>query len=572
MNKGIDRRSPENFCDINGKKKLIKPIYFWKKLAKKPDKDREDKLDSYVVEDDPAIWGVIRNLESKIIGREKLLDEISPQIPSVKKWINRIREKYPERIDDIVENLIDTFRANLHPRSKPNFFVGLLLLNNCMMLVHYRRDPSLAEIKDKIYPVNLILHPKNVMRVAIIKNEDGKTTFSVFEYNRKWSKGNAEFWGIEPEDVSWESLGSIVLRIELDSFSYKLQLPLEPNQLEDMIRTNKISTSGRVKIGREEGRITVVDVFRKSMEFPEFYDFYITQKWKIEEHRKKFKQIINPNDPRSYDSGMPITYRYEENEEKIYEITTGGKSLIHSKSHPRFTICFFTKLFPGIRPQQKLLYMLHESIFGKNPLDICHVNERTSDESVTVGCLNIYNEIELKQRIFELSENFLNLIQDANKKTRCILQYYFCQFWKKNTDNKFIQDMFTFIEESIVASDLRFEFENAGILEKEKHLQFKSASEVNPKPSKFVRDTLVPEITRYVGGSPERNLCILYGIEDNGKIVPILHLGNDQINTIEKIANEEISRKIFDQIHVDAYPIPYREGIILLVFLVPVIE
>ena len=234
-----------------------KPIlYFWEKWALKPEDEKDDKISFHKVDDDPAIREVIRDLESKIIGKKLLFSEVSPKNASVKKWINIIREKYPERDDNVVEDLLNTFRESLYTRSKEKnrLIVGIILLNDVILLVHCKKDPSLAEWQDKIYSVKLILHPKNVLRVAIIRNEDGKTTFSAFEYSRRWSKGHAEFWGIEPEDVSWESLGNISLTVELAGFPYPLNLPVETEQLDEMIANRDISPTGKIRIGREEGK------------------------------------------------------------------------------------------------------------------------------------------------------------------------------------------------------------------------------------------------------------------------------------------------------------------------------
>lgn len=498
--------------------------------------------------------------------------EISPENSSVKKWINQIRESYPERKDDDVENLIDTFRSKLYTRSKHNFIVGVLLLPHIMMLVHCRIDPSLAQIKDRIYPVDLILHPKNVLRVAIIKSENGETTFSAFEYSRKWSKGHAEFWGIEPEDVNWESLGSIILNIELESFSYPLQLPIEAYQLEEMIKERKITPTGHISVGREEGKITAVEMFRKSFEYSEFYDFYINEKEKLEEHRKMFKRIISPDDPRAYETDLPRTYRYEEDESRVYEIMAEERKLIHNKTHPRFTICFFTELYPRIRPNQRLLNKLYQGIFENKSIEIWHAGGQTSQEPITMGNLSIYNQIEVNQSVYVFSDQLLNFIQDSrSRKEKYILQYYFSEFWKKNANSRFIQDMFDFINNFIILRELDFEFGREGILSKEDHLEFKSASEVDPKPSKFVEHTLIPTIGEYAENGKLERLCILYGIEDNGQVVPLYHLHSDQITLIEEITNEELSKKPFNpDVRIKLYPIPFREGVILSVFMIQI--
>ena len=553
-------------------------LYFWEKWALKPEDERDDKISFYEVDDDSTIREVIRDLEYRIIGKKLLFSDVHPDIPIVKEWIDSIRENYPERSDKDVKALLDTFRGFLYPRSKEKYrlIVGILLLNDVMLIVHCKKDPSLAELEDKIYSVKVILHPKNVLRAAIIRNEDGKTTFSAFEHSRKWSKGHADFWGIEPEDVSWEALGNISLTVELNRFPYPIQLPIEPEQLDEMIKISGISPTGKIRIGIEEGKITNVGVFKRYMDFTEFYDFYITEKEKLEDHRKKFKELI----PKKHtifdsDSNLKDKYEYEENIEKIYEITPEGKNPIHDKKHLRYMICFFTKCYPRIKPSEKLMAQLYQSIFENNPLEIWHAGEETSTEPVTIGCLDIYNKIKITREFEELSNNFLNIIQDAaSRKVKIILQSYFCDLWKKNVGNSTIRDMFDFITDAIIIKELEFEFKNEGILEKEACFEFKSAdvivrsfSEVDSKPARFVKNTLIPTIRKYLENGKLTRLCILYGIEDNGAIRPLYRLKNDQITYIEKIANEEL---LNDKIQITAHPIPFKDGIVLSVFIIPV--
>jgi hypothetical protein len=569
----VDNRSTEKSNiqkhQIAGSKKA--KLYFWEKWALKAEDEIEDKISFYEIDDNPTIREVIRDLESKIIGKRLLFSDISPKNPSVKKWIEIIRDRYPERQEDIVEYLLDTFRDSLYARSKEKYklIVGIILLKDIILLIHCKKDPSLAEFEDKIYSVKLILHPKNVLRVAIIKNEDGKTTFSAFEHNRKWSKGHAEFWGIEPEDVTWESLGSIVLTVELESFPYPVQLPIEAEQLEEMIADSSLSPTGSIRIGRAEGKITKVDVLRIEMNFTEFFDFYVTEREKLEGHRKKFKELIDPKTTIS-DFYMENKYRYEEDVVKIFEITPEGKNFIHNKKHLRYTICFFTNSHPRIKPSRMLIDKLYRSIFENNHLEIWHAGEESSLEPVTIGCLDIYNKVKINSELVEFSSNLLNIIQDASsKKKKIILQYYFCDFWKKNTKNRHIRDMFDFITEAIINPELEFEFKNEGMLDKEEHLEFKSADEVNAKPSRFIRDSLIPTIKKYMGDEKLTRFCIVYGIEDNGEIKPLYHLKSDQITYIENKANEELSN---EKIQVNIYPIPFKEGIVLSVFIIPIIN
>ncbi|MBM4241784.1 MAG: hypothetical protein FJ150_09020, partial [Euryarchaeota archaeon] len=429
-----------------------KEIFFWEKSALKPDDENKDELNVYNIESDPQIREVIRDLESKTMGKKLLFSEVSPKNPSVKKWISKIRDDYPGIDNNVVEDLLNTFRESLYPRSKEKYrlIVGLLLLRDIMVLVHCKKDPSLAEMKDQIYPVRLILHPKNVLRATIIKKENGKTTFSAFEHSKKWSKGHAEFWAIEPEDVNWESLGNILFEIELESFKLPVQLPIEKEDLDEMIKDNDISHTGNIRIGREDGKIIRVYIFRTPMEFPDFYDYYIREKEQLDEHKRKFDEIIYPNSLYTFDQRPVDKYKYQEDKETVFELTN-GRNFVHNKKHLRFNVCFFTRLYPGIKPTQKLISTLYKSIFENYNLELWHPGEKTSLESINIGGLHIFNEIDINKEVHEFSETLLNTIQDAeSKKTKFILQYYFCEFWKSNIENQYIKDMFEFLEESII--------------------------------------------------------------------------------------------------------------------------
>ncbi|MBN1762846.1 MAG: hypothetical protein JW878_07220 [Methanomicrobia archaeon] len=547
-------------------------LYFWEKWASRAEDGIADKMNFYEVDDSSTIREVIRNLESKITGERLLFSEISPKNSSVKKWIERIRKIYPDRGEDIVEDLLNTFRYSLYTRSREKYkhIVGVLLLEDTMLLVHCKKDPSLAELEDKIYSVKLILHPKNVLRAAIIKNEHGRITFSAFEHNRTWSKGHAEFWGINPEDVTWDTLGSIILTVELEAFPYPIQLPVEIEQLEEIMAENRLSPTGSIRIGRTDGKVITAEVFRREMSFMEFYDYYITEQENLKGYRKKFEELINPSSTLSDDFPRENKYRYEENLQKVYEITPEGKSPIINKEHLRYTICFFTKSYPRIKPLQGFVDRLYQSIFENVQLEIWHAGEDTSLEPVTIGCLNIYNKVQINRELVDFSNILLNIIQDvASKKEKIVLQHCFCDFWKKNTRNIHVRHLFDFIKEGIIVPELKYEFAEGWIFSTEGYLEFKSADAVRTKPSKFVSDVLIPTIKRYTIDGKLTRYCILYGIEDNGEIKPLYHLKSDQITIIEDQANEGL---LDERFKVKVLPIPYKEGIVLSVFIIPMIQ
>lgn len=561
-------------AERSGSERMDKrPIFYCEKYALKPDSEEEDKLRISQFDDDSNIREVIRDLEGKIIGKRLLFSDVNPQNPSVKKWINHLMENYPVLQEDTVEDLINTFREALYSRSKEKFriIVGIFLLKDAILLIHSKKDPAIAEWEGSINSVKIILHPKNILRVAIIKEENGTVFFSAFEYSKKWSRGHAEFWKIDPEDVSWDSLGNIILRIEVEGFDHGMQMQIESDDLDAMIKDDRISPSGKIKIGKSEGKIISVDVFRKTLDFNEFYDYYITQKENLEEHRKKFRELIQPGAIQSFDAKSKNKHKYKDHEEKILEITAAGELVVHQKNHPQYTICFFSDVYPRIVPSKLLISKLYDAIFENHRLDVWHAGEETSRNPYTIGALNIFNNCKISRQIDELSQKFLNVISDVSgKKEKCLLQYQFCQFWRTNLTNEHLSSIFDFIIEDRLIPELKYEFKNDGLFSKEDYLEFKSASEFDRKISKFTKDTLLPTIDKYIdeNGILTRN-CILYGVEDDNTINPILHLKSDMIPTIERMTNPVLQGK---NIQIKAFPIPINSGVILLILLIPVLQ
>jgi len=535
-------------------------IYFWSKFATKPEEEDEDRLTFNEVEEDQSIREVVRSLENKIIGNKRDFRDIKPDNPSVKKWIERIIKLYPNKDDNVVEDIINEFRSVLYTRSKEKekFIVGILQLNDVLVIVHCRKDPSLAELKDKLYSVRTILHPKNIIRADIIKNEDGKLTLSAFEYSRKFSVGHAKFWGIEPEDIGWESLGSITLNVEMEAFSLPFQIPIETEQLKEMIDQKNISPTGKIRIGRENGKITKVFVYGKAMDYPQFYDFFVTETEKLKDHKNKFNEIITPTPPLSI---FGNTVKYEEDKCNIYEITIEGSKPIHKKEHPRFAICFFTTHYPGIKLKENFLWEIYQSIFDNKPLEIWHAGEESSLEPTRIGSLVVYNKINTSNDLVTFSDNLLNQIQDVqSRKAKFLLQSCFCKLYAENIKNKHFKVIFDFLNESIISKEIEYEFkQNNAIFQKEDYIEFKSADDVLGKPTKFAKEKLVPTIRKYIGNEKLKRYCIIYGIEDNTEIKPINHLKSDQITEIENIVNNDLVR---DNIKVSIQPIPFNVGMV----------
>ncbi len=563
----LDKYLPdENKSISNTDTKIERKIYYWEKFAHKPENLADDKLIFQELDPDPELRQVIRNLEKRNIGKRILFEEISPSNTSIKRKISEVRAEYPKKNSDVIEDLIDTYRSSLKTRSKERMsaIVSILLLSDYLIIINAKKDLSLAELDDKIRTVKLILHPKNVLRADIIKNTNEGLVFSSFSYSKKWAKGHAEFWGIDPEYVSWENLGNIIFKIELNGYKYPIQQPLESSDIDDLISNSKLTSTGKIKIGRQDGRIKEVKVFRKIMSFKEFYSFYIIEKQKIEKSVKKFKEL---HKVLGEITSFIQNYKYEEDINDIFEILPNERRSFFKKENPRFLVCFFSKKLK-IRPSYEFIHLIYEAIFENISLEIVHAGLKPFDESIDIGSLQIYNKIDISSEILEFSEKFLNLIQDArSNKSKFLLQYCFSEFWKKLLKEEYLRDMFDFLIQLIISAEINYEFESEGLCEVEDIIEFKSADAFTQKLDRFVNNVLIPTIDGYIDGEKLSKYCILYGIEDNGVINPIYHFKNDFSKTIEIKANAKLNEL---KVSISAYPIPFNRETILAIFILPI--
>ncbi|MEX0932910.1 MAG: hypothetical protein WDZ77_02315 [Candidatus Pacearchaeota archaeon] len=544
-------------------------IYFWEKLANQPEKEAEDILLSNEVEEDKSIRELIRSLEDKIIGKKRNLQDLSPENPSVKKWLNLVFSSYPDKKESEVEDIINEYRAVLNSRSreKEKFILAVLQLNDVFVIVHCKKGPSLAEVEDKVVSVQTILHSKNIVRADIIKKEEGILKLLAYEQSRKFSKGHAKFWGIEIEDIGWESLGNICLNIELDAISIPVQINLDNDQLKSMIDERKISHSGKIILGKEEGTISKVFVYGKALDYPKFYDFFVTETEKLDEYKKRFNLLI-PSTEGLSKFMKDDKYRYVEDENSVSEFKGNEEEVIIRKTHPRYNILFSTKYSPVIKPKQTLLIKINDAIFNNTRYEVYHAGEDASKESFRIGNLIIYNNLNLCHNFEELTSNFINKIQDAQSaKLKLSLKVSFCHLMQSCIKSKHFNYIFEYLLDSFLP-DIEYEFQKTdGLTTNEDILEFKSASAYNPKPTEFAKNTLVPTIKKYIDVDKLTRHCIIYGIEDDQTINPVYNFKSDMAVTIETTANNELKQ---DKILVNIHPIKYKEGNLLFVFLTKV--
>lgn len=491
-------------------------IYFWSKSATKPSRSTRDTLNSKEVTVEEDIYSLLRALEKKIEVWRDFENDVEPENSSVKKWIKKIMDSYPDRRDDEVEYLIDTFRASLNTKSKEadKFLVGVLQMEDVLIIVHSRKDPSLAEIEEGLYSVRVVLHPKNIIRADIIKRTQKNVLFGAFEYSKRLSKGHAKFWGIDPEEVGWESPGTIKLNIELDTFPFPVLLPIEQDDLKELIDRGVISPTGKIQIGRDEGRITKVFVRKKAYSYNEFYDIFVAWTEKLQFYQREFMKIVPSQlNLKMYSSN--IGYQYKEDEAYLYKVTEKGEEKLFKKEHSNYIICFCTTVKPGIKPKRGFLMKLYDSIFKGNGelIKVWHAGEEITVEPFKLGNLEIYNKVEIPEEIVTFSKDLLTQIQDAqSRKGRLLMEYLLCKVCSENIKNRHLKSMVEFIMDDILREEIKYEFRHPGNLQKEDIVEFKSPDTlILRKPAKFTKERLVPTIKKYLNG-PTKRYCIVYGI------------------------------------------------------------
>ncbi len=546
-------------------------VYYWEMPASTSEDNEYDELSFYEIsEEDEEINlnDVIKELESKLLGEKLQFADVRPKVSSVKRWIKTLMGNYPKKSEDEARYLLDTFRGSLYSRSreKERLVVGIILSKDILLLIHSKKDPSLAQHKDEIFAGRLVLHPKNILRAAIIRKEGENFIFGAYEYNRRWSKGHAEFWGIDPSYVNWEIVGEVILTIKIEGFEYPIQLSLDLEEINKMFKNNEISPLGKIPIAQTQGDIIYVDMMRKRYTFQDFYDLYVTRKEKLDKYKKLFRERISPHSLFSYDKDMKKRYRYIEDSEKLYEITPEGEKIIEYKNHPTYLICFFTDVYPGVYVKPTLLRTLYEAIFNNKIVDIWHAGEESFLEHHRIGGLKVYNILEISSDIENIANKILKLMKDsASIKERLIMQLVFSQMWYEHLKNTHFKVLFKYIIDDIIIPELSYQFKNKGIATTEKYLEFKSGDEVLGGPSKFVKKKLIPDIKSYINEDTLSRLAIIYGIEDNGEIEPLRHLKNDIITVIEEKANKILEN---EKIKIRAYSVPIPENMKLLLILI----
>jgi len=553
-------------------------IYYWEKQAAKIEEEEEDVLIEDVnLSDRFDLREVIRNLENRIIEERIPFGDLNPNNSLVKRLPKKMFDEYPKKRSDFAEILLDTFRGSLRTSSRrKNFIVILLQLNDVMVIAHCKKDKSLAQIGDLRTVVKNLLNPTIVRRAGIInKIGDGNLSFAAFAYNRQIAHGFADFWGIEPDLIGWDSLGSIELVIQFDNFELPFMLPVEMEKFNELVENDKITPSGKVNIGNIKGRVRQTKAFQKEYSFRDFFNNIVNSREQLDEYRKKFFEIIPKenirNSQKNLDDFFNKKYDYVEDESGVYKINVRGRDLEIKKEHPRFDVCFFTKVFPRIKPDDKFLWKIYNSIFESTPLKIWHAGEDSNEEPIILGSLSIFNLIEIQDEHNELMNNLLSQIRDAKgNKISNILKLVFLKLSYKVFQSNHLKFIFEFLEKEIIMKEITSDFKNLGVLDDESDLiDFKLANVLNSKPTKAASN--ICDLIKKYHKNQRKIASIIYGISDNKRIQPIYWLKSDIITTIEELVKKELEENnlLYD---VNCFGIPHNDGRILCILIIPKIN
>ncbi len=541
-------------------------IYFFQKAANRPDHEGDDCLIRDEIAVDPKIHTLIEFFESRALGERRAFDEVRPRIAGVKKWILEILSDPGYHRESRIEDLIDAFRSHLSTtsRAKDRNIVGVLLLNNTILLVHCKKAPSLVETPEGIITAQQILSSENVLRAVIIKNIDAKLFFSAYEKSARWSMGHARFWGIDPRQVTWDQIGEISLTVEIEGFAVPVQVPLEPRDLDELIRTGRIAAGGEIVMGETRGTITKGRIFRTEMGFREFYDDYIARKEDLQEHRRTFGELIQthyaPKLSERFDL-IPRTYKYEDDREALFEnIPEGRRAVIH-KNHPGCRICYVTERIPRIRPSPGMTDEIYQSIFESKPLALWHAGEETAADPIVIGSLSVKNHLTMPDGAGPYGATLLGLCRASrNRNTRSILQMLLCEYWRYHLECGHFGSVFGHLIDQIKHRGIE------GRFEQEDALEFRSKDFVIPKPSTYAIEEIVPAITRQIRGGVIQRYGIIYGVESDGCIAPLRAVNGDQITLIEEIVNDQIRR---ERLHAAVHRVPVQGGALVAVLVFP---
>jgi len=540
-------------------------VCFWEKPASAPEPGVHDLPKLYRIKDNPTLRSLIRELKERTFVKRIPLKTIRPSDTSTIKHINCIRGSLPKLDSDHIDDLLSSFRGRLRTRSKKRgeFIVGALLFDGGLLLIHSRIDPALFRGRQgRMYTADLVLHPRNLIRADLLEFAQSETFLYAYEYDRRFAKGHADFWGIRPRDVQWEWTDTIRFYYLVGSPEIELIRPASFDEVETMIQNGEITPSGEVHIGKLEARVVRVDVSRKAMSFSEFYERYILLKERIDDHSRFFDTLVNPFQLPAY-FDRENRFDYEEDIDMLYKCGQPNHVEVKEKKHDRYVLCYFTDLYPGVKPLSPLVGLFYRSLFQSSRTDVLHVGEPISLEPTRIGNLRIHNELYIDEHMLVFVNELIDKIRDySSKKGKAVLQAVVTKALKHCISNQHLPLVFDFLFRDYIANALDGAFAVEGLAAKEAEIEFKSKDAYLNSPKDFVRRNLVPLIRKYTQSSPFSRLCIIYGIEDDGTLAPIANLPSDRVTEIEMHANKLLAG---DGVVVETHAIKTKYGFLLLV-------
>jgi hypothetical protein len=389
--------------------------------------------------------------------------------------------------------------------------------------------------------------------------------FSAYEKSRKWSKGHAQFWGIQLENLEWNNLSDIILTIKLEDFKYPLQLPVENTQIKDMILEENIKQNGTIQLGKETGEIQKINLYGKDLTFPEFYDYYINETQELNKHTEFYNTLI-PKTP-TLDT---YTHKKSENkytEDKNYLYKNNKK--IHTKKHNQYTLTFMTNKYPQIKPTKQFTQTLHNAIFQDEKINLTHVGEQKTSQPIKIGNLNLYNQINIDYDFQYANQYLLNQIQNTtNPILKTLLKKYYCTYWIENIENNNLKLIFTNIIQQIIEPEIQKQFQTQKI-EKDKSIKFEPADAVNSKPQNYAH-IIKKHVKKCIKKDKLLKYIILYGIDKKGHIKTINNYNTKNLPLVENLTNQLLKKEeIGAKIKINT--ITLNEGIIINIFIIPLL-
>jgi hypothetical protein len=557
-----------------------KPAYRLKKgepALSDPDRIPGNKQSIQVISNE-----ILRHLQTKSLGKSVPLSETNPKNSSILDWIVEALELYPSYNNKIIDYLMNAFRASLYPRSKERdrFILVVMQMKNTLVIAHTRSDLSIGGVSQSskkkqstapkndyslITPVRRLLDPENVRRAISIIREKNDVLVWAFEKSRSLSRGLAEFLGISAENVGWEDTGNIRMTINVDGFDWPLRIDMEREQLDDMVSAKVIKRTGAFMIGRASATIGQVQAFGRTYEYPDFWNSYVDETEKLVKYRKAFNGFIPEEIQLETIIGNNLTFKYEEDINAVSQIGVDGPSIKITKDHPRFKIAFFTLKPPRIKPQETFLETIYQSVFENKPLELWHAGEKSSDESISIGSLAVFNDVGFTSDIENYVKKVLGHIHDNTVKQKLLLQYHMCQMCESWLSSTHFHSLFWFLKQKIqkLVDD---EFEKPIMSGKEGYIEYKNIDAVIGKPSDFAINILLEHVLKCKKKSKLEKYVIIYGMDEASQTLrPINSWKSEQYTAIEEITNNALEK---EDLQIKILPVSHSGGYIPIVFVI----